>query len=103
MTYGEIAYILGQGYTPRTVGFVMHGAGDNVPWHRVINSQGSCSTGNVVLPSNKQQLMLETEGVEFDAKGKCNLEEYLWHPDQKKIKRKEIARARTALFHRKPN
>ncbi|MCA1589517.1 MAG: MGMT family protein, partial [Acidobacteria bacterium] len=26
MTYGQIAGILGEGYTPRTVGYVMHGA-----------------------------------------------------------------------------
>jgi methylated-DNA-protein-cysteine methyltransferase related protein len=26
MTYGQIAQILGEGYTPRTVGYVMHGA-----------------------------------------------------------------------------
>ena len=28
MTYGQIAYMLGEGYTPRTVGFVMHGANE---------------------------------------------------------------------------
>lgn len=97
MTYGEIAYILGEGYTPRTVGFVMHGAGTKTPWHRVINSRGSCSTGGVVLPSNKQQLMLETEGVEFNDKGCCNLETYLWHPRQKSRIKKETAKARAAL------
>jgi methylated-DNA-protein-cysteine methyltransferase-like protein len=49
MTYGQIAYKLGEGYTPRTVGFVMHGADEsNTPWHRVINSQGRCSTGRLV-------------------------------------------------------
>lgn len=100
MTYGEIAYMLGEGYTPRTVGFVMHGASDNTPWHRVINSQGRCSTGNIVLPSDKQQRMLEAEGVRFDAKGRCDLETYLWHPDQKKIAQKEVAKARAALFRR---
>jgi methylated-DNA-protein-cysteine methyltransferase related protein len=100
MTYGEIAYILGEGYTPRTVGFVMHGAGDNTPWHRVINSQGRCSTGNIVLPADKQQRMLETEGVEFDAKGRCDLETYLWHPGQKKVAQKEMAKARAALLRR---
>ena len=26
MTYGQIAYMLGEGYTPRTVGFVMVGS-----------------------------------------------------------------------------
>lgn len=81
MTYGQIAYMLGQGYTPRTVGFVMHGANsDDTPWHRVINSQGRCSTGQVVLPANKQQLMLEAEGVKFDAASKCDLPAYLWKP-----------------------
>jgi methylated-DNA-protein-cysteine methyltransferase-like protein len=100
MTYGEIAYVLGEGYTPRTVGFVMHGAGDNTPWHRVINSQGRCSTGNQVLPSDKQQRMLEAEGVRFDEKGRCDLEIYLWHPDQKKVAKKEIDKARAALFRR---
>jgi methylated-DNA-protein-cysteine methyltransferase-like protein len=103
MTYGEIAYILGEGYTPRTVGFVMHGAGDNTPWHRVINSQGSCSTGRVVLPSDKQQRMLEAEGIQFDAKGRCDLETYLWHPDQKKIAQNETAKARAALSRRNRN
>ena len=34
MTYGQIALILGEGYTPRTVGFVMHSSGNKVPWHR---------------------------------------------------------------------
>lgn len=100
MTYGEIAYILGESYTPRTVGFVMHGAGDNTPWHRVINSQGRCSTGNLVLPSDKQQRMLEAEGVEFDNKGRCDLEIYLWHPNRKKIAQKEIIKARSALLRR---
>ncbi|MEK7855788.1 MAG: MGMT family protein, partial [Acidobacteriota bacterium] len=49
MTYGQIAGILGEGYTARTVGYVMHGADDDVPWHRVINSQGKCSTGRLTL------------------------------------------------------
>src|SRR5881394_351833 len=67
MTYGQIAYMLGEGYTPRTVGFVMHGADErDTPWHRVINSQGKCSTGRIVLPADKQQRMLEREGVRFD-------------------------------------
>ena len=28
MTYGQIAELLGEGYTPRTVGFVMHASPD---------------------------------------------------------------------------
>ncbi len=82
MTYGQIANILGEGYTPRTVGFVMHGADtENVPWQRVINSQGKCSTGKMTIPVNLQQSMLEQEGVVFDAKGRCDLSRYLWYPE----------------------
>lgn len=81
MTYGQIADILGEGYTPRTVGYVMHAADtENVPWQRVINSQGACSTGRMTLPVNLQQKILEDEGVRFNDKGKCDLAEYRWFP-----------------------
>ncbi|HUR99421.1 MAG TPA: MGMT family protein [Pyrinomonadaceae bacterium] len=82
MTYGQIAEILGDGYTPRTVGYVMHGADtENVPWQRVINSQGACSTAKLIMPVNLQQSMLESEGVVFNAKGKCDLKVHLWYPE----------------------
>lgn len=83
MTYGQVAAILGEGYTPRTVGFVMHSAEGDLPWHRVINAQGACSTGGLLLPSNKQQLMLEREGVKFDERGRCDLQRYVWMPARK--------------------
>jgi len=99
MTYGQIAYMLGEGYTPRTVGFVMHGADEKeTPWHRVINSQGKCSTGRIVLPADKQQRLLEREGVKFDAAGRCDLEEFLWKPKRKAI-RKSV-KGRTTLYAR---
>jgi methylated-DNA-protein-cysteine methyltransferase related protein len=82
MTYGQLAEYLGEGYTPRTVGFVMHAADDTVPWQRVINSQGACSTGRVILPVDLQQRMLESEGVVFDAKGRCDLARYRWTPEE---------------------
>lgn len=82
MTYGQIAAMLGAGYTARTVGFVMHAADtENVPWQRVINSQGACSTGKMMLPINLQQKMLEDEGVKFDEKGRCDLNVYRWFPE----------------------
>jgi methylated-DNA-protein-cysteine methyltransferase-like protein len=82
MTYGVIAEILGEGYTPRTVGYVMHGAdSENVPWQRVINAQGACSTGRMTMPVNLQQSMLESEGVVFSDKGKSDLKVYLWYPE----------------------
>lgn len=100
MTYGQIAYLLGEGYTPRTVGFVMHGADEsNTPWHRVINSQGKCSTGRVVLPSDKQQRMLENEGVKFDKSGRCDLETFLWKP--RKTSKATATKARATLYRSK--
>ena len=82
MTYGQLAEILGAGYTARTVGFAMHAAGETVPWHRVINAQGACSTGRIVLPENKQQLLLEAEGIEFNARARCELNRHRWTPEE---------------------
>ena len=86
MTYVQIAEILGDGYTPRTVGFVMHGSDDGTPWHRVINAQGACSTGRIALPFDKQQRMLTAEGVEFNDRGRCELQKYLWIPREHKTR-----------------
>lgn len=97
MTYGQIAEILGEGYTARTVGFVMHGSSDSTPWHRVINAQGACSTGRVVIPHDKQQRMLEAEGVKFNKRGRCDLQTYLWIPDEEKNQTK---RTQGTLFKR---
>lgn len=91
MTYGQIAEILGEGYTPRTVGFVMHSSNDKTPWHRVINAQGGCSTRGIVLPHDKQQRMLEAEGVSFNERGRCELQKYLWIPAETEGKRKARA------------
>jgi len=82
MTYGQIAEILGEGYTGRMVGYVMHGSDtENVPWQRVINSQGACSTGQMTMPVNLQQNILESEGVVFNENGKCDLATNMWFPE----------------------
>ena len=96
MTYGQIAELLGEGYTPRTVGFVMHASPDGTPWHRVLNAQGACSTGRVVLPQDKQQRLLEQEGVEFDKNARCDLQRFLFIPKKRSQKREE-----TSLYKRK--
>jgi len=80
MTYGQIAGILGEGYTARTVGYVLHASADDVPWQRVINAQGKCSTGRLTIPMNLQQEILESEGVSFNDRGKCDLGARQWYP-----------------------
>lgn len=81
MTYGQIATVLGEGYTPRTVGYTMfNSSAEDVPWQRVINSQGKCSTGRLTLPLDLQQQMLVSEGIAFDHNDRCDLRSYLWEP-----------------------
>jgi methylated-DNA-protein-cysteine methyltransferase-like protein len=78
-TYGQLAAIHG-GCTPRMVGYAMAStpAGSDVPWHRVINSRGEIS-----LPSGRdghgmQRAMLESEGVDFDDRGRVDLSRFGW-------------------------
>ena len=101
MTYGQIAEMLGEGYTARTVGFVMHAADEETtPWQRVINSQAACSTGRVILPPDKQQRMLESEGIVFDKRGRCDLNRYRWIPeeDEEARRKREEDEAQQSLF-----
>lgn len=84
MTYGQIARLLEDRYSPRLVGWAMHATPKderNIPWHRVINSQGAVSTGRVILHEpDRQRLMLEAEDVTFDERGHCDLSVYQWSP-----------------------
>jgi methylated-DNA-protein-cysteine methyltransferase-like protein len=88
MTYGQIAMLLEERYSPRLVGWAMHATPQderNIPWHRVINSRGSISTGRVILHEpDLQRLLLEAEGVVFDERGRCDLSVYQWSPAKKK-------------------
>jgi methylated-DNA-protein-cysteine methyltransferase-like protein len=92
MTYGQIARLLEERYSPRLVGWAMHATphdGRNIPWHRVINSRGGISTGRVILTEpNVQRLMLEAEGVAFNASGHCELSVYQWSPRQRAARAK---------------
>lgn len=89
MTYGQIARLLEDRYSPRLVGWAMHATpqdGRNIPWHRVINSKGGVSTGRVILQEpDLQRWLLEAEGVVFNERGHCDLSIYQWSPARKKV------------------
>ncbi|MBO0721834.1 MAG: MGMT family protein [Blastocatellia bacterium] len=85
MSYGLVARVLGAGYDARAIGNVMYATpkdGRNIPWHRVINSQGGCSTTGRTVPPDLQQRLLEAEGIVFNDKGRCLIENYLWMPPE---------------------
>jgi methylated-DNA-protein-cysteine methyltransferase related protein len=101
MTYGQIARLLDERYSPRLVGWAMHATPKderNIPWHRVINSRGATSTGGLILHEpDMQRLLLENEGVVFNDKAVCDLRVFQWSPVQRKAKAKapEITKAST--------
>ncbi len=64
---------------------------DGTPWHRVLNAQGECSTGRVVLPQDKQQRLLEQEGVVFDKNARCDLQQFLYIPKTRSQKLREAS------------
>lgn len=81
MTYGQISILLGSRISPRAVGWAMHGCPEGVPWHRVVNASGGCSTDRMPdLPVGLQRSLLEAEGVVFSLAGTVDLARYRWTP-----------------------
>jgi methylated-DNA-protein-cysteine methyltransferase-like protein len=80
VSYGTIARMLGQPHAARTVGWAMRGLpeGSDVPWHRVINSQGRISLSNRGYGADLQRAMLEAEGVEFDERDRVDWDRFGW-------------------------
>ena len=81
MTYGQIATLLGSRLSPRAVGWAMHGSPRGVPWHRVVNASGGCSTERMPdIAPGLQRVLLEAEGVAFSPGGHLDLARHRWSP-----------------------
>lgn len=80
-TYGGVAYAAGLPGRARQVGYAMAALpeGSGVPWHRVINARGEVSrrTGGSGFET-LQRVLLESEGVAFDDRGRVDLERFGW-------------------------
>ena len=81
MNYGGVARLLTRPLSARAVGWAMADCPDDVPWHRVVNVQGVCSTDAVAgAEVGRQRRLLEAEGVTF-VKGNVNMRRHLWNPE----------------------
>lgn len=81
MSYGQIATLIENRLSPRAVGWALHGCPESVPWQRVVNASGGCSTDRIPdIPRGLQRALLEAEGVEFRGNGTIDLERYRWAP-----------------------
>ncbi len=84
-TYGQIALLLPapegvdfdsyRTFAPRWVGGAMAACPEDVPWQRVINSQGRISERPGAA---RQRELLEAEGIVF-VKDRIDLKKYGWH------------------------
>ena len=80
-TYGQIATLAGIPGQARLVGYAMFALPRTtaVPWQRVINAQGRISLrGDGGGAALRQRMLLEREGVEFDARDRVSLGKYGW-------------------------
>lgn len=83
--YGRLAQLAGppagmdrrtfDAFAARWAGGAMANCPDGLPWWRVINAQGKISPRE---SAGRQRELLEAEGVEFDDRGRIDLETHLW-------------------------
>ncbi len=90
MTYGGIAAMIPpppgidfsaySRISARWVGYALKRCPEHLPWHRVVNAQGSISSRHGIGPS-LQRTLLEDEGVAFDRHDLLDLEALYWEPE----------------------
>lgn len=83
VTYGQVAACLGTPRSSRAVGYALRAlpAGNDVPWHRVVNHRGQISPRYPAESPMLQRLLLEDEGLRFDTQGRIDLSTHRWHPE----------------------
>lgn len=79
--YGDIAAFLGTPRGARGVGYALRSLpqDSDVPWWRVLNSNGEISIRH--MGGRLQRMLLEQEGVRFNRQGRVDLSSFRWRPD----------------------
>lgn len=80
-TYGQVAAAAGLPGRALHVGYALAALPErsDIPWHRVINARGEISPRTGDGSAEKiQRVLLESEGVSFDHRGRIDLERFGW-------------------------
>ncbi|MDX1413665.1 MAG: MGMT family protein [Candidatus Promineifilaceae bacterium] len=85
-SYGRIAEMLGRPRAARAVGYALNALKDKrgdtrykqIPWQRVVNSQGRISIVNREYNAQRQAELLRAEGVIVSEDLRINLDLFLW-------------------------
>ncbi|MGD8341409.1 MAG: MGMT family protein [Gammaproteobacteria bacterium] len=79
-TYGRIAALAGIPRQARQVGYALAALpfDNDVPWHRVINARGEISRRASATDEARQRRLLESEGIEFDSRGRVSFSKFGW-------------------------
>jgi len=99
-TYGGVAAAAGYPRAPRVAGWALHAlpADSPVPWHRVVGAGGRLSLARLDPASAiTQRLRLEREGVRFDARGRVELERFLWRGPRRAERARPAGRRRRGV------
>jgi len=82
MSYGAVARAAGFPHHARMVARALAQSPQALPWFRVVNHQGGISPRGLNGEDDLQRLLLEEEGLEFDARGRINMSRSSWQPDE---------------------
>lgn len=95
-TYGQVAALAGLPRHAREVGRTLATAPEAtpLPWQRIVNAAGRVSPRGWFGDEQLQRILLEAEGVEFDAQGRIDLERFLWQPRTERRPAGAVARRR---------
>jgi len=85
-TYGLIALVAGNPRGSRQVAWILHAVTEKeeLPWHRLINSQGKISLPKGAGYETQKELLVE-EGIAFDRDDRIDLDRFLWQPGVRNI------------------
>lgn len=75
VSYGQIAMMLGSPRAAREVGWAMRCCPEDLPWQRVVRSDGSIAGGG---DAETRRALLEAEKVMFMPDGRVDMQQCRW-------------------------